>query len=250
MLLVSLLCGSVVVPPTFAADPPAKPTVSATVKRPKLTVRQMLNARLPEVKFENVPLADAIDFLRDVSGANIHVNWRALETAGVARDVVITTKLRKVPVRKVLSVILAQASAEANTLAFYNDGGVIEVTTTEIADAQLITRTYFVGDIIMNVPDFAGPTMSLTSRSSGTGGGNRGGGGSGSGGIFEKTDTDKNQGTTKAERADNLVTLITKVVRPEVWEANGGKATISYFNGYIIVTAPRSAHELLAGPVD
>jgi len=45
-------------------------------------LRHQLNATLPEVKFDGVSLADAIDFLRDVSGANIIVNWKALEGEG------------------------------------------------------------------------------------------------------------------------------------------------------------------------
>ena len=223
----------------------SKPVSGAQPAR--LTVRQMLNARLPELKLEGIALGDAIDFLRDVSGANLHVNWRAIEAAGVTRDVVVNVRLRNVTVRKALTVILSQAAAEPNTLAFYNDDGVIEVTTKEIADSQLITRTYFVGDILMDVPDFAGPTLSLSSRNSG---GSKGGGGGGSGGIFEKQTADKAQGATSTERADKLVTLITQLVRPEIWAANGGTATMTYFNGYIIVSAPRSAHELIGGPVD
>jgi hypothetical protein len=31
---------------------------------------------------------------------------------------------------------------------------------------------------------------------------------------------------------------------------NGGKGTIRFFNGNLIVTAPRSVHEAIGGPVD
>lgn len=258
MLIASLLSGSLLALPTFAADkptttPPAAtgtkaPAVAAASARPtRLTVRQMLNARLPELKMDGVPLTDAIDFLRDVSGANLHVNWRALEAAGVTRDTVITSQLRNVPVRKALSVILSQVSPEGSPLAFYNDGGVIEVTTQAIADEQLITRSYFVGDILMEIPDFTGPRMSLSSKNSG---GKNGGGGGSSGGIFEQDNTDRVKGETKTERADKLVSLITQLVRPEIWETNGGTAKASYFNGYLIISAPRSAHELIGGPID
>ena len=40
--------------------------------------RAQLDRVLPAVNFTNVTLKDAIDFLRDVSGSNIHVNWRPM----------------------------------------------------------------------------------------------------------------------------------------------------------------------------
>ena len=42
-----------------------------------------LHKKVPEVKFDNTSFSDVIDFFRDITGANIAVNWRALESAGV-----------------------------------------------------------------------------------------------------------------------------------------------------------------------
>ena len=39
-------------------------------------------------------------------------------------------------------------------------------------------------------------------------------------------------------------------LQPDIWQINGGTATIRFFNGSLIVTAPRSVHEALDGPVD
>ena len=47
-----------------------------------------------------------VDFLRDVSGANIFVNWKSLEGAGVDRNAPVTAKLRNVKFSKALSIIL------------------------------------------------------------------------------------------------------------------------------------------------
>src|SRR6266568_2628916 len=52
--------------------------------------RAQLDRVLPAVNFTNVTLKDAIDFLRDVSGSNIHVNWKAIEAAGITQDTPIT----------------------------------------------------------------------------------------------------------------------------------------------------------------
>jgi hypothetical protein len=102
----------------------------------------------------------------------------------------------------------------------------------------------------MHVPDFEGPTFNLQNQSnqtSGQGGGGGGssqslfggGNGSGSGGTQETA-------ASKAQRADDLVKLIRDTVRPDVWRENGGVASIRYFNGHLIVTAPRSVHEAIS----
>ena len=51
--------------------------------------------------------------------------------------------------------------------------------------------------------------------------------------------------STQADRATEIIKLITDTVKPELWQVNGGTATINYFRGMLIVNAPRSVHELL-----
>ena len=41
-----------------------------------VSAKHSLDMVLPATNLDNVSISDAIDFLRDVSGANIHVNWR------------------------------------------------------------------------------------------------------------------------------------------------------------------------------
>ena len=50
--------------------------------------------------------------------------------------------------------------------------------------------------------------------------------------------------------ADQLVTLIRETIRPTIWKENGGTAAIRYYNGNLIVTAPRSVHEAIGGPLE
>src|ERR1700761_3363117 len=50
--------------------------------------------RLPEINFNGQEFADVMGFLRDVSGSNIFVNWRALESAGVSKDAPITAHVK------------------------------------------------------------------------------------------------------------------------------------------------------------
>src|SRR5436190_17297133 len=85
-----------------------------------------LNRTLPEVKFDGVALVDAVDFLRDITDANIVVNWKALEAAGVTRETLVNIKLRGVTLRKALTLILAEASA-GEGVTYSLDSGVIEI---------------------------------------------------------------------------------------------------------------------------
>src|SRR5437879_2697624 len=82
--------------------------------------RSALDQILPEVKFTNVALKDALEFMRDVTGANIHVNWRAIETAGVAQDTNVNMRLREVQFRKALNLLLSEAGG-GTTLTYYVD---------------------------------------------------------------------------------------------------------------------------------
>jgi hypothetical protein len=223
-------------------------------------VGRQLNQRMPELKFQGVTLNDAIDFLRDVSGANITVNWKALESAGVSRDSAVNLHLRGVTMRKALELLLNEAGG-GDQLTFDVDQGVIEITTRELADSRMITRVYPVDDLIMEIPDFTdAPQFSLdASQNQSGGGGGGGGGGAGGGGGGQVTvantlfanqgqlNQSQNQGKTKTERAQDLVDLIENLVFPDIWSDHGGKASIRYFNGSLVVTAPRSVQEAIGG---
>jgi hypothetical protein len=214
-------------------------------------VSRQIDRTLPEMKFTGVTFGEAIDFLRDVSGLNMHVNWKALAEQNVTPDTPVNIRLRAVSMRKVLNLLLSEA-AGGDTLAWYVDGGVVEITTKELADRKMYTRVYPVDDLIMEVPDFANaPDFSLQSTTE-QGQGGRGGGGGGQG-IFQNADSDRKSSEptkTKQERGEELVQLIKEMIQPDVWADAGGTATIRYFNGSLIVTAPRSVHEALGGAWD
>ena len=231
---------------------------------PVLIARGEVNARLsldrdtPAIKLDSVAFKDALDFVQDLSGANFHVNWSALQAAGVTKDAVIDLHLRGVPLRKALNLILSEAAAGNAVLTYYVDDNVIEITTLELADKVMVTRVYPVDDLLMDIPDFTdAPKFDLTQQqgnSSGTqiGGSGGGGGGSSSSSLFGGSGSGGDSAPTvsRAQKAQELVDLITSIVRPEIWTTNGGPASIRFFNGSLIVTAPRSVQEAIDGPVD
>jgi hypothetical protein len=210
-----------------------------------LEAKQILRRKVTDARFENVALGEVIDGIRDRSGLNIHVNWKALEAQGIGRETAVSVRLHDVPLRKLLRELLNQTSTDSAP-AFYIDDGVLEITTREIADRELITKVYPVGDLLVEVPNFVGPNVQLSNAGQG-GGGRSGGGGNSS--LFSDNGSNESaiseQPKTKDQRAEELVSLIKETVKPELWRDNGGTATIRFFNNHIVVTAPRSVHEAL-----
>ena len=93
-------------------------------------MKTSLDRRLPEVNFAQIPVGDTIDCLRDVTAANIVVNWRTLEVAGVTRQQPVTLRLRDVPLRTVLWLLLESAQAKPDApLDFRVDTGIITIST-------------------------------------------------------------------------------------------------------------------------
>ena len=117
------------------------------------------------MKFTGVTFGDAIDFVRDVTGVNIHVNWKALEQENVTADTPVNIRLRAVTLRKVLNLLLSEASG-GDALTFYVDDGVVEITTRELADKKVYTQDLPVDDLLMDVPDFTEPRTSASSPAS------------------------------------------------------------------------------------
>jgi hypothetical protein len=233
---------------------------ATTPARADGVVSRQLSTRLPELNFQGVTLNDALDFMRDVSGANITVNWKALEASGMTRDAQVNLHLTGITLRKALDMLLTEASG-GDTITYVVDQGVIEITTRDLADHMMTTRVYPVEDLLMIVPDFTdAPQFSLdASQNQGNSGG---GGGGAAGGVTQGGSTNQiftgngTNGTntepvkTKAERAQELVDLIEAVISPDVWKEQGGPATIRYYNGMLVVTAPRAIQEAIGGDYD
>ena len=111
------------------ATQPATP--DASLSGAEAEVRELLAKRIPEVRFEQSPLGDAIDFLRNTTGANIFVNWRTLESVSVSRDAAVTLRMRGVPLDTVLRLLLEEAGGGTVRLGYATDQNVITISTDE-----------------------------------------------------------------------------------------------------------------------
>ena len=125
------------------------------------------------VEFLDLPLDDAITFLKEYHNINIYIDKATLTDEGVALDQPITLKLAGVTFRSVLKLLL-----EPVQLTWVIEDEVMKITTSAKAGEKLQTRVYPVGDLVIPV---------TTPRVGGLGGGIGGGGaagGIGGGGGF------------------------------------------------------------------
>jgi hypothetical protein len=208
------------------------------------SARAALSGRIPAAKLDNVPLEDAIDFLRDVAGVNINVDWKSLAAANITKETQINLNLHDVSAAKVLALVLSQAGP-GDLLTYFIDQNVVEITTRAVEDQQMITVVYYVQDLLQ-----PNDTFNYAIASIGGGSAQVTGGGGGGGSSTLSNSQNGAQGKTVDDKANQLIKLIETVVRPEVWRDNGGTASMAYLNGNLIVTAPRSVQEAIGGPVD
>ena len=242
-LLTAALFLSLAISPAFAADTAALPLPESS---PPVTARAALNLSIPQINVDSIPFSHVIDYLRDFSGANIVVNWKTLEAAGIAKDTPITLQVRNVSFEKLLELTLNQAGPSTR-LVYTISQNILEITTQEEADAHMVTRAYDVNELLMpETLDKAPPNLDLSAVASASGSSGGGGGTS----IFNNnTQNNQSPNVTVQARADALMNVIRSVVRPEIWRENGGTASIQYILGELIITAPISVHEAIGTPV-
>jgi len=101
------------------------------------------------IDWEDLPLVEAIEYLRTVMNLNIHPNWKFMEFAGYTKDTAIISSvhLAKVSYAKALQVILEDVSGPnlgtENELSYVVDGGVITITTKQDLSRSFLASTTF-----------------------------------------------------------------------------------------------------------
>jgi type II secretory pathway component GspD/PulD (secretin)/tetratricopeptide (TPR) repeat protein len=220
-----------------------------------------LDRQLPALQFDAVGFSDVIDFLRDVSGANIFVNWKSLEAAGIDRNTPVSASLRNVKFSKALNVILDSVGGGQTKLGYTIDEGVITISTADDLSKNVVVRVYDIRDLIVNIPDFTNaPQFSLdASQNQGGGGGGGSGqlgqGGSGGGlnvtnslfaGGGQQLNQQRNQGPTRQDLVDAITKLIEDTVATDTWKDNGGSVgALRELEGQLIVTQTPENHRQL-----
>lgn len=241
-----------------AQTSPSAPVVgTAPGQLERDTITKML--RPVTVEFSGHRLADVMDYITTVTGAEMEVLWIDDSASGIGLDpeATITLRARNVSALALLERVLEQAGSQmgepdSNTWQFTEDG-LFEVGPKERLNAHRRIEMYDINDLLFEVPDYAdAPQFDLNSAFQNTGGG-RGGGGGGGGGRSPFTQTGQGQQNqanrpTREELADNLIDMITSLVETDQWQENGGEAgSIRFFQGHLIINAPDYMHRGVNG---
>ena len=221
---------------------------------------ELLNQRLPEVMFEELPLEQVMEFIADFTQMNVVVRWQILEDAGIERDKAITIKVRNVRLRQVLWLIMNEAGGTDLRLAYRASGNMLVLSTEEDLGQEMLVKVYDVSDLLVRPPRFANAlqldaTQALQQAAQGGQGGQGGGGGGGGQGLFggqgggQQSQRDDERDGAGAGMQE-LLQLIVDTVEPDSWVQNGGLGTIQPFGNVLVVRNSILVHQRLSGYVE
>ena len=101
-----------------------------------------LERRLPDVHFTGQALSDAVDFLRDVTGDRVEVDWRALRDIGVTPDTPAHAFLRDVRVSRAWRTVLASTTLEEGEVVSVTANGIRLISTRARVDAGVVAELH------------------------------------------------------------------------------------------------------------
>ena len=181
---------------------------------------------LPKVDFQAVPAKDVFRFLQAVSGANMHVNWKALELSGVTKETPVSLNVSNVSIGRALTLVTEQLSAgkdKYESIYWIADADMVRISTGTALNRKLYIRVVDVASLLFIVPDFPGPRISFDTM-----GKNQTDSTSSSEGGFWKDeedwddDEDKDDRRSARERVEQtLIDIVKDSIGPDMWQPQG-----------------------------
>jgi len=186
---------------------PAPVAIDASTAKANARTEEMLRKVMPEVKLENTAISDVLDYFRDATGANMFVDWRSLEAAGIDRNAPVTLRLHEVPASDILRLALKCVSP---SIVYEIENGIVIVHDPNNegvgpAPQVAVTRAYDVSDLL--------EPAGLASGSN---------------------------------KMAQLIELVTATVAAGTWAEQGGSSTIKGFNAKVVVCAPDTTQQEVA----
>lgn len=207
-------------------------------------------AKSNEVNFDEVALEDVVSYIRETTGVNIHVQWKALALSGVDKQTPITLKIKNVSNARILDLICEQLNANKDQLTsiyYYIDREVLTITTGNILDIETEIRVIDVSDLLTIVPNFKGPRIEMNTESNQDNKQNSG--------LFDDK-SGKNNGDDKNRTEEGIKEMREKVkntlknifiesIDPSMWKENGGKGSIRFFGNKMIISQTKLGYILM-----
>jgi len=102
------------------------------------------------LKFQGSPLSEVIDHLEKLTMVNMHLDPRGLASEGLTDDTPITINLSApITLKSALNLIL-----EPLHMSYVIKNEVLNITSEQMRDGEIITVTYSVADLIVPIPNF------------------------------------------------------------------------------------------------
>jgi len=203
-------------------------TILAVQDEGPKTTREAVLAKLTSqqisIAFENEPLENVVDRLREHSGLNFHIDAKVADSSKLK----VTARLKDVRLISAIRLMLGQL----DLAAIYRDG-IIVITTREEVDKEVVTRVYDVRHLNYSPPDFPGPRIELEP------GGGAAGGGAGPEVKFVMLDAPSRPASTE----EGLAELIRASTGGKSWHSNPNTKIQTSPNGLLIVTQSRAVHQ-------
>ncbi|HBI41705.1 MAG TPA: hypothetical protein DDY78_02480, partial [Planctomycetales bacterium] len=193
---------------------------------------------LVTLNFTDAPLKQVFDDLRGWENINIYVDQLALDQEAVSLERPVSVKLENVSLKSALNLILKQVH-----LTYIIKDEVLQITSESAARGKLERKTYQVADLVIPIPNSAGPPALQTGANpyptpyaptpvQGPGGLPPGMavGSAASGSPFASDGGNSyvRKSYATQTREEQLIRLITNAVEPRSWSDLGGAGTIDY----------------------
>jgi len=241
--------------------------------------KALLAASAPAINLPKSSLKAAVHALAEKTNTNIVLGIRGLEDAGINPAAANDFSLAAGTLKESLLAALKTAAPDTE-MVITADDHVITVATQAQADNNVITKTYFLEDLLANVPRWVPGNINLNDLGNTSASFEHLS-------LFTPIDLSKPAGVAPApatrpasaagpkqkpqytalakiseynpsnafnekpqqDSSLNIVTLITSTVRPDIWKPNGGKiGEIGVFGNHVTIRAPQSVHAILEGP--
>lgn len=215
---------------TLVGRSTAPDSVTATTRQAQADVG--LDRLVPDLNFSHARCVEVFAWLQEQTKANIAVNWRALEAAGIDQDAKVTLRLTGLPLRRVIELVCDQIGGGTVEIGFEVDRGVIVVNTDEQLARTSIARIYDVRDLLKSGVEWR---ISLgwkppTSEPGTTV-------------CFPSKSLQVASSSLQEQAVEELTRLITEIVNPDSWRDAGGTiGSIREFSGRFVIVATPSMH--------
>ena len=192
------------------------------------------------VSFADARLEDVMKFLGDFTGVQFQVMWLDDRNPdGLDPEALVTLSVDNVPALALLERVLhrVEDGSDSSTWQF-TDAGEVQVGPKSRLNRYTTLKLYDIRDLLFHVKDFIEvPNLGLGQIIQGQGG---------------STQTDfqveDRTGATEADEAQRIIDIIVNNIEPEQWvDAGGDAASVTFFNGNLLVRAPDYIHRRIVG---